>query len=163
MDEMPNKSFDQHESSVMPGKRRLDAGLSENVFPKKKRQYTEEDSKLAKIYDGLASELKEVRLESAKELVLKFTPENEPNAGAVEKSFLRLIRGLCSGRKAARSGFFVALTELLRQVFRAGGPSVPALEISPEGIVDLIIQNTQVEGKVSGQVSSLVILLSGSL
>lgn len=82
---------------------------------KKRRVYTESDARLAKLYDGLASELKDVQLDSAVDL-LKAYHESQSS----DKIIVRLARGLCSSRKAARPGFFIALTEILKSARDAG-------------------------------------------
>ncbi|KAL9023585.1 MAG: hypothetical protein Q9196_007111, partial [Gyalolechia fulgens] len=62
----------------------------------------------------------------------------------------RLLRGLCSGRKAARLGFSITLTELLSQ--RWGKPPVDGADELPLAeLVDVLIKQTETTGKVSGQ------------
>lgn len=82
--------------------------------PKTKKQFTEHDRELANIYDQLADEKYETRIEAAKNMVAQFTTEKNPEYDGFDIALRRLIKGLCSPRKAARAGFFVALTELLR-------------------------------------------------
>jgi hypothetical protein len=118
--------------------------------PKRQRQ---EDAQLAKLYDDLASESDETRLGAAKQLIVKFSPENKPTAQAVEKALNRLIRGLCSGRKAARFGYCVTLTELLRLLFGQQENPIEGLQIRTNDLIDLVIEQTKVKGKVPGKVS----------
>ena len=125
---------------------------SDPATRKRRRQFTDEDAKLAKIYDGLADEARDIRLDAAKELVLKLSPENTPSAEVANKVLVRLIKGLCSGRKAARFGFFVALTEVLRQLYSPNAPELSGLEPNIHGLVKLVAELTQAEGRVSGQV-----------
>lgn len=124
----------------MSRKRRHDAlnGRSEGAEPpqKRRREYSEQDVNLAKIYDDLASEVKEVRIQAAASLVQISSETDAP----VDKILQRLIRGLCSGRKAARSGFSVALTEVLR-----------GSKFNVDEVVGKITKLTQPEGKVAGQ------------
>ncbi|KAK7565725.1 hypothetical protein BKA81DRAFT_386032 [Phyllosticta paracitricarpa] len=67
------------------------------------------------------------------------------------KVLTRLIRGLCSSRKAARSGFFVALSESLRQLYGPSRKEIPEFEPNLHGLVKLVAELTKAEGKASGQ------------
>ncbi|KAK8178751.1 DNA polymerase phi-domain-containing protein [Phyllosticta citribraziliensis] len=116
---------------------------------KRRRQYTEQDAKLASIFDRLADEAKETRLAAAKELVLLLS--DEATADIANKVLTRLIRGLCSPRKAARSGFFVALSETLRQLYGPSTKEIPDFEPNLHGLVKLVAELTTAEGKTSGQ------------
>ncbi|OCK79185.1 hypothetical protein K432DRAFT_300397 [Lepidopterella palustris CBS 459.81] len=123
-----------------------------NSAPKKRRrQYTEADSKLAELYENLASEIKDVRMKAAKDIIQQLSPESGPSSEAVKKALIRLIRGLCSNRKAARFGFFVAFTEILRQLFSTEGNQIEGLDISVGSIIDLVTERTKPEARVSGQ------------
>ncbi|KIW03118.1 uncharacterized protein PV09_05761 [Verruconis gallopava] len=82
---------------------------------KQKRVFTEQDRNRASIYEDLADEKHGTRIQAAKKLMDEFSPAHNPDAAKLSDVFNRLIRGLCSGRKAARAGYFIALTELLRQ------------------------------------------------
>ncbi|KAE9972881.1 hypothetical protein BLS_003830 [Venturia inaequalis] len=116
---------------------------------KRRRQYSEQDQKLAKIYNELADERNDVRIKAAKDFVTEFAAEKNPDGESLEKAFTRLIRGLCSGRKAARFGFFIALSELLRQSY-AGG--VPLNGLGHVGkLLEQINLLTKPEGDVPGQ------------
>ncbi|KAK3067923.1 hypothetical protein LTS18_000886, partial [Coniosporium uncinatum] len=113
---------------------------------KKQRQFTVQDSKLAKLYEELASEVSSARIKAAKDLLLELSDVDQ---AVVKKSISRLIKGLCSSRKAARLGFFVALTELLRQSFDAEFQQNTAVGV--DELVELVTRTTSVEGKASGQ------------
>jgi DNA polymerase phi len=118
---------------------------------KRRRQYSEQDQKLARIYNELADERNDVRIKAAKDFVIEFAADKNPDGESLEKAFTRLIRGLCSGRKAARFGFFIALSELLRQSY-AGG--VPLNGLGDVGkLLEQINILTKPEGDVPGQVS----------
>jgi len=117
--------------------------------PKRRRQ---EDIQLAKLYDGLAAESDETRLEAAKQIIVSFSPENQPTAQAVEKALNRLIRGLCSARKAARFGYCVTLTELLRLLFGQQDAPIEGLKIGINELINLVVEKTKVEGNVPGKV-----------
>ncbi|KAF2157908.1 hypothetical protein K461DRAFT_290175 [Myriangium duriaei CBS 260.36] len=76
---------------------------------KKQLAYTEDDAKLAQLYNGLAEDVKATRLQAARD-ILKIVEEADQDR--VEKICQRLIRGLCSNRKAARLGYVIVLTEV---------------------------------------------------
>jgi DNA polymerase phi len=129
----------------------------DGVEKKRKRQYTEQDLKLAKIYNDLADERTDIRIKAAKDFVTEFAPEREPSGALIEKSLTRLIRGLCSGRKAARPGFFIALSELLRQFYR----SKEILNDVPDlgKVIVKIDELTELDGGVDGPVSDVLLYL----
>lgn len=91
--------------------------LEDTAAKRRKLVYTDQDIKLAAIYEGLAHELRDTRLDAAKQLLLELSPIHEISSECLERVLNRLVRGLCSSRKAAQFGFFVALTELLRQIY----------------------------------------------
>ncbi len=111
------------------------------------------DVQLVEIYEDLANENEEIRLKAAQKLVSQLSPESAPTNEQVEKGLNRLIRGLSSGRKAARIGFSIALTEILAQLLGQGQKSVPDLEISVSRVLDILETQTHAAGNVSGQVS----------
>lgn len=84
---------------------------------KRRREPYNVDVKLVELYEDLASEKDEIRLKAAQGLISQFTPDKNPEDDKIKKALQRLFRGLCSGRKAARIGFSIALTELLTQIF----------------------------------------------
>lgn len=135
----------------MSRKRNLDFGAHDAPAngQKRRKQYTEQDAELARVLDRLADEARDVRLDAAKELVLKLS--SNPAAELANKVIVRLIRGLNSGRKAARFGFFVALTETLRQLYSPSSEEIPGLEPNIHGLVKLVAELTTPEGKSSGQ------------
>ncbi|KAI9680273.1 MAG: DNA-directed DNA polymerase [Bathelium mastoideum] len=120
------------------------------VTGKKQRLYTQEDAVFAKIYQDLAHEVGDVRLDAAKTLLDKLSSESAPDAEVFAKVLKRLIRGLCSSRKAARSGFFVALTEYfrLKNLQLPGESSTNKVEYIIQQYVD---EGTTVEGGASSQ------------
>ena len=140
----------------MSKKRKLEASeAARDTAHKKSRHYSEQDRKLASLYDNLADELNDVRVKAAKDLILELQPQKISEKGnLIETVIKRLIRGLCSGRKAARSGFFIALTELLRTLYdedsKHSTDEIPPFDKIPELIESL----TQPEGNVAGQVST---------
>lgn len=133
----------------MSRKRNLDPAAPANG-QKRRKQYSEQDAELARAFDRLADEARDVRLGAAKELVLKLS--SDPPAELANKIIVRLIRGLNSSRKAARFGFFVALTETLRLLYGPSSKEIPGLEPNLHGLVKLVAELTTVEGKATGQV-----------
>ncbi len=104
------------------------------------------DDQLAKIYDDLADEVQATRIKAAGDLLryIATRPKDELPAllDTVER---RLLRGLCSGRKAARLGFYVALTELFRLKL-----AVPkSVVLLPT--LDHIVKLTEADEGASGQ------------
>ena len=118
---------------------------------KKARTYTVEDAKFAKMYDDLSNEVGEQRIKASAELVKKLFDSNPLQKDRVDEALKRLIRGLCSGRKAARLGFSVALTEVLRQILVN---DFHGLNYKPAGIFGLINAITQFDGNATGQVQN---------
>ncbi|EFQ96849.1 DNA polymerase V [Nannizzia gypsea CBS 118893] len=120
---------------------------------KRRREKVNVDIKLVEIYDDLGNENDEIRLKAASELLSRFTPEANPAPEDVEKALLRLFRGLCSSRKAARLGFSIALTELLCMLFGpTGGERKNGLagwDVSKA--IDLLESNTNTTNAESGQ------------
>ncbi|XPS98905.1 DNA-directed DNA polymerase [Ascochyta lentis] len=121
----------------------------EGVPAKRRRQLNEDHLKLSKLYEDLAAESDQVRFEAAKQLIVKFSPESEPAAKEVETALTRLIKGLCSQRKAARVGFSLTLTELLRQIF--GGVKIEGLDHDVTSIIKMVDEKTEIEGNVPGR------------
>lgn len=117
---------------------------------KRPREVVAPDTRLIEIYEDLANEDEEIRLKAAYALLSQFSTKDATIEQ--QKTILkRLFRGLCSGRKAARLGFSVALTEFLSQVFL---PYIDEQKIKASEIIDLLEAQTAVEGSTSGQVSS---------
>ena len=117
---------------------------------KRPREVKATDTQLIEIYDDLANEDEEIRLKAAYALLSQFSASTTTTIEQHKTILKRLFRGLCSGRKAARLGFSVALTEFLSQVFLA---YIDDHKIEASEIIDLLESQTAVEGKTSGQVS----------
>jgi DNA polymerase phi len=122
---------------------------------KRRRQINEDQLKLSKLYEDLAAESDDVRFEAAKQLIVKFSPVSKPAAKDVENALARLIKGLCSQRKAARVGFSLTLTELLREIFGQKNATIEGLDLNVASLIKLIEEKTKVEGNVPGRVSTL--------
>ena len=119
----------------------------DDVHPSRKKRvkYSDEDAQLATIYDDLADEVQEVRIKAAGDLVKNLSTWTSDFAARQDAAEKRLIKGLCSGRKAARLGFSIALTEVFRQKLKSGEENELA------DLLDRIAKLTQPEGNVSGQ------------
>lgn len=122
--------------------------------PKKRKiEGREVDVHMIEIYENLANEDSKVRLSATRSLLSRFSqgsPYLTPDQ--YKTTVTRLIRGLCSGRKAARLGFSAALAEFLSQTFE--------LDYSQRGLTErdllkIVEQQTSPQEKVSGQVSQM--------
>ena len=67
------------------------------------------------VYEDLGHVDQSIRLKAARTLLTEFVPG--ASTDQLQEILRRLIRGLCSGRKAARLGFSVALTGMSLQRF----------------------------------------------
>ena len=109
------------------------------------------NTELVEIYENLANPDEEIRFRAAQGLLLKVSS----NAGFTDEQLneilRRLVRGLCSGRKAARLGFSIALTEFLIQLqdFDTRSLQTP---ITISEVIEVLKKQTQISGSVSGQV-----------
>lgn len=129
---------------------------------KRKRDPHNVDRQLVEVYEDLASENNDIRVKAAKLLCLKYSTHDVIGDGKAMEIVRRLIRGLCSGRKAARVGFSVALTEYLTCIFRLSN------EHSQDGstmdvLIDLIESQTKVTGSVAGQVGAFLLAMPSSV
>ncbi|KAL8753011.1 MAG: hypothetical protein Q9184_005553, partial [Pyrenodesmia sp. 2 TL-2023] len=117
---------------------------------KRRREPSSIDTQLVEIYEDLANESEEIRIKAASALLSKFSGENDSTEEQLVRVVQRLIRGLCSGRKAARIGFSVALTELLSQRWgRSHGNGDDSYHILD--LLDNLVKQTETTGKISGQ------------
>ena len=118
---------------------------------KRKRTYTKTDAQLAKIYNELSSNSSEDRIDATKALLRLFSDRpsdadtNTDDLPDANRVLRRLVRGLCSPRKAARVGYFMALAELLL----AHSNSQELVE----SCVELVKSATEGEAGTKGQVS----------
>ncbi|KAK5072085.1 DNA-directed DNA polymerase [Lithohypha guttulata] len=69
------------------------------------------DADLARLWENLADDNEETRLEAAFELIQTHCRDTQPEYA--RNIARRLFRGLCSGRKGARPGFYIALVGAL--------------------------------------------------
>lgn len=129
---------------------------------KRKRDEAAIDTQLVDIYADLANADEDTRLKAAHSLLLKIAPTARLTSGQLDEILRRLIRGLCSGRKAARLGFSVALTEYLIELLSPiAKHSLSALTI-PE-LIEVLKQQTHIGGNVSGQVLYCSLLYTQSV
>ncbi|KAF2487414.1 DNA polymerase phi-domain-containing protein [Neohortaea acidophila] len=127
-------------------KRAADGAPLVHPSRQKRVKYSEQDVQLAQIYNDLADEVQSVRIQAAGELLRALSAEASDQRQRLDTAETRLIRGLCSGRKAARLGFSIALAEVFRLKFGVSGEAIPL-----QSTVDNIITLTTVTGNVSGQ------------
>ena len=121
---------------------------------KRRRDQPAVDTQLVEIYEDLANIDEDIRLKAAYSLLTKFVSGETPSADQLSEILRRLIKGLCSGRKAARLGFSVALTEFLRIVFGPKKDSVSAfLDITE--LSKILVDLTGISGDASGQVRKI--------
>lgn len=104
---------------------------------------------MVEIYEDLANEHEDIRLKAAHRLVSKFASPESSSPEEIKTIVQRLFKGLCSGRKAARLGFSIALTEFLAQVF---SPPFEQTETSQFAILDILRKQTVLDGSTTGQV-----------
>ncbi|KAK1049613.1 DNA-directed DNA polymerase [Friedmanniomyces endolithicus] len=128
------------------------ATASEGVHPSRKRrlEHVEANTALAQAYNDLADEIPSVRLRGAGDICKYLTTESPDQAHRTDAALDRLVKGLCSGRKAARLGFSVALSEVLRLAF-SQSKSLDAVDFTLAKVVEKCIHLTRPEGKVSRQ------------
>ncbi|KAJ9607320.1 DNA-directed DNA polymerase [Cladophialophora chaetospira] len=113
-----------------------------------KKRKREVDLELIKVYEDLADDQENVRLAAAHTLLSNFCQPGHSDEGQTKTILTRLFRGLCSGRKSARLGFSVALTELLSQL----ATTKENLEqISVSSVIDILENQSAPETGTSGQ------------
>jgi len=119
-----------------------------SVHPARKRrlEYTEADKQLAQLYNDLSDEVKSTRIKAAAGLV-RALKGAEPTR--LHEAITRLVRGLCSSRKASRSGFFVALIEVLSL---SKGVDTSASDLSPQSLITRIESLTEPESTSNNRV-----------
>jgi DNA polymerase phi len=113
----------------------------------------EELKREVQLYEQLTSEDSAERLQAGDAIVSGLLSGNGvPEAVLTRHLERRLFRGLASGRKAARLGFSMVLTEILGQVF---GDETPLREryanLTFEKLLDILVTKTKPQGDMSGQ------------
>ena len=128
------------------------------MMPKKRRRdVSATETQLVEIYEDLANLEETIRLRAAHSLLtyLNAGSSTDDNGQRLDSVFNRLTRGLCSGRKAARVGFSVALTELLTYLTKDRQQGVPCFHNGYTLLKTLQCQTTVSHG-VSAQVSRVL-------
>lgn len=118
---------------------------------KRRREQPPLDTKLVEIYEDLANVDENIRFKAAHTLLTKFVSNESTTGEQLNEILRRLIRGLCSGRKAARLGFSIALTESLTELFGPNAKGVEGLQ-DIKDLVETLKAQTDIGGNVSGQV-----------
>ncbi|KAK5169056.1 DNA-directed DNA polymerase [Saxophila tyrrhenica] len=115
----------------------------------KRLKRTKDDAELATIYEELSNEVQEVRNRAAARLLKSITKDSNALDERLDAAEKRLIRGLCSGRRAARLGFSVTLAEVFRLRLRHTAEAAEGISLS--STLSNIAKFTQAEGNVGGQ------------
>lgn len=118
---------------------------------KRRREVIAVNTQLIEIYEDLSNRDEEIRLKAAKNLLLSIHSYAREQ---VHEILRRLVKGLCSGRKAARLGFSVALTELQVQLFGLDAVNKSSLATVLD-VIETLEKETRIGGNVSGQVATL--------
>ena len=117
---------------------------------KRPREKKDVNVQLVEIYEDLSNEDPEIQLAAAKRLLDRKNLSHED----VLATLNRLIRGLCSGRKASRPGFSVALTEFLTLYSSAETDATSPPQLNPRDALTAIREQTRTGGNISGQVDA---------
>ncbi|QSZ34050.1 hypothetical protein DSL72_005630 [Monilinia vaccinii-corymbosi] len=105
-----------------------------------------------KLYDLLSNEDGMQRLDAANAIVSGLLGEDGVQEATLEKHLKKLFRGLASGRKAARLGFSIVLSELLAQLFGPANLSATKYAgLTFDNVFEFLIVKTKPEGDLSGQ------------
>ena len=128
---------------------------------KRRREQPAVDTQLVEIYEDLANVDENIRLKAAQTLFTNFVANGKSTGEQLNEIVRRLLRGLCSGRKAARLGFSVVLTELLTEIFNPSEKSRAGVQTIFE-LIETLTNQSQVSSNVSGQVCTpeMITLLS---
>lgn len=127
--------------------------LFDAMSRKRQRERPAVDTQLVEIYEDLANVEESIRLKAAQSLLTKFVRNDKAGDDQLREILRRLVRGLCSSRKAARIGFSIALTEYLTNVF---GSSRAVLGFHDgSGLVKVLQDETHTTGGLDGQVRSI--------
>ncbi|KAF2206749.1 hypothetical protein CERZMDRAFT_89055 [Cercospora zeae-maydis SCOH1-5] len=91
----------------------------QNVHPTRKqrmaiKEQSSDQKELNRILRKLGEELPEARIEATKELLKHLAEDKNECKNRVDRAVTRLVIGVCSGARASRLGFSIALAEVLR-------------------------------------------------
>lgn len=123
---------------------------------KRKRDFDEASLSLVNVYNDLADEDVDVRKKAAAKFLAIFSDRTATNPEQISTALKRLLRGLCSGRKAARPGFAIVLVEFLSRVFHFEEAD---RGVNASQVIELLQQLTAPSESVSKQVCLLPKLL----
>jgi DNA polymerase phi len=123
--------------------------LDEQVHPSRRRKVEDDEGRveLAKIFNNLRDEIPSVRLEATKALLKNLSSQSPDQSSRIDYATTRLIKGVCSGAKASRPGFSIALAETLRLAFDKKSESSTTIT----SLVEKIIALTNPESKAKGE------------
>jgi len=119
---------------------------------KRHQSYSEADFALGKVFENLADDVRATRLHASQQLLSIISTSDGTKS---RKILTRLIRGLCSNRKAARLGFVITLTEVLAIVC-GSHEVVGSSEIDLSDVLDEVGNLTVLDSKSSNQVTMLL-------
>ena len=120
---------------------------------KRRREPTTAQAQNVEVFEDLAHENAEIRLKATKKLLTSISDDKDPSHSEVENVLKRLIRGLCSARKAARFGYAVALTELLVQLWGPDATQGEKLQLSVSDVLTFVEEQTETAGNATSGVS----------
>ncbi|KAK3111722.1 DNA-directed DNA polymerase [Teratosphaeriaceae sp. CCFEE 6253] len=147
----PSLQIFQRDAIMPAGVKRAaeDTRPPDDFHPSRRRRLEdgEASSRLAQIYNDLADEIPSVRLHGAGTLCKYLLSDSPDQVRRINIALDRLIKGLCSGRKAARLGFSVALAEALRLAFELDH----ADDFDLAQVTEKCIGLTRPDGKASRQ------------
>ena len=123
---------------------------------KRRREPQTVDVQKVEIYEDLSNIDEKVRLSAAQALLTKFVIGGISTGLELNAIVRRLLRGLCSGRKAARLGFSVALTESLYEIYGHQRNIVAGVQNVADLLETLIAQSSAI-GSLSGQVRKIAL------
>lgn len=106
------------------------------------RKLAKFNTELAQIWERLADDSEETRLNAALELV-----EHHLQGEDLEHIIRRLFRGLCSGRKNARPGFYIALVGALSTQSSSSGSA----RVTTSEVIAIYEAETTAAGETSGE------------
>ena len=121
------------------------------MIKKRRRELKTVDVQKVEIYEDLSNFDESVRLKAAQALLTNFVIGEKSTGHELNAIIRRLLRGLCSGRKAARLGFSVALTESLHEIYGQQKDTVTGVQGVAELLETLKAQSSTI-GSLSGQV-----------
>jgi DNA polymerase phi len=113
---------------------------------------TEERKREFELYELAGSEDIIERLNAASVIVSSLLGGDGVEEPTLQRHLEKLFRGLASGRKCARLGFSVALTEVLAQLFGSKDlASKKYTSLTFDKVVGILVAKTKPDGDLSGQ------------